>query len=360
MKAQDHDQQFQQQGVNSQEESSSSQQQVDRQPNKTGIPDRLKAVIEHFSGLSLAEVRVHYNSDMPAKVKAHAYTEGLNIYIAKGQEKHLAHEIWHVVQQMRNQLKATETEGGKKIDKDPKKEADADKVGNLAEKTTAVPTENITDLQQVTPQQEGIQRVALTPDQQADAFQRLGGFFTAANSEVIEPWDTDWAESNCHGYTINGASGHALDPSELMAGLGADDSVAIFVGGGRIHHSGRYANGTLTHLLIGIGILQTDIGEGELANYDARYNLPADRAALQMEVIQPQIAAEERFALEGILDFANGHGVATPLEMTIGQYDNSSDEEKSNYINNNREALNELIATLNQNHGGHYDALALA
>ena len=97
--------------------------------NKTGIPDRLKAVVEHFSGLSLDEVRVHYNSDKPALVNAHAYAEGLNIYIGPGQETHLAHEVWHVVQQMKGKVKTNKTVNGTPVNDAPNLEKEAETKG---------------------------------------------------------------------------------------------------------------------------------------------------------------------------------------------------------------------------------------
>jgi hypothetical protein len=44
-------------------------------------------------------VRVEYNSDKPAQLGAKAYTQGSRVYIAPGQEKHLGHELGHVIQQ---------------------------------------------------------------------------------------------------------------------------------------------------------------------------------------------------------------------------------------------------------------------
>jgi len=68
--------------------------------NKTGLPDRLKEGIESMSGYDLSGVRVNYNSPKPAQLNAHAYTQGHAIEVAPGQERHLPHEAWHVVQQM--------------------------------------------------------------------------------------------------------------------------------------------------------------------------------------------------------------------------------------------------------------------
>ena len=62
-------------------------------PNRTGLPDRLKSGIEQLSGYAMDDVRVHYNSPKPAQLQAHAYTQGTNIHVAAGQEKHLPHEV---------------------------------------------------------------------------------------------------------------------------------------------------------------------------------------------------------------------------------------------------------------------------
>ncbi|MCG8420925.1 MAG: hypothetical protein MJE77_23640 [Proteobacteria bacterium] len=44
--------------------------------NKAGLPDRLKAGVERLSGLSMDDVRVHYNSSKAAPLQALAYTQG--------------------------------------------------------------------------------------------------------------------------------------------------------------------------------------------------------------------------------------------------------------------------------------------
>lgn len=75
--------------------------------NKSGLPDNLKAGIENLSGYSMDDVNIHYNSDKPAQIQAHAYTQGTDIHIASGQEKHLPHEAWHVVQQKQGRVRPT-------------------------------------------------------------------------------------------------------------------------------------------------------------------------------------------------------------------------------------------------------------
>ena len=80
--------------------------------NRTGLPDNLKAGIENLSGYSMEDVRVHYGSSKPAAVQAYAYTQGTDIYVAPGQERHLPHEAWHVAQQMAGRdAPATEING---------------------------------------------------------------------------------------------------------------------------------------------------------------------------------------------------------------------------------------------------------
>ena len=54
--------------------------------------------------MSMDAVRVHYNSTKPAQLNAHAYTQGTDIHVASGQERHLPHEGWHVVQQMQGRV----------------------------------------------------------------------------------------------------------------------------------------------------------------------------------------------------------------------------------------------------------------
>lgn len=82
-------------------------QTIQQKPNNTGLPINLKSGVENLSGFSMDDVKVHYNSDKPAQIQAHAYTQGTDIHVATGQEKHLPHEVWHVVQQMQGRVQPT-------------------------------------------------------------------------------------------------------------------------------------------------------------------------------------------------------------------------------------------------------------
>jgi hypothetical protein len=100
--------------------------------NNTGMPDQLKSGIESLSGYAMDDVKVHYNSAKPAQMQAHAYAQGSDIHIAPGQEQHLPHEAWHVVQQKQGRVKATTQLKGEAINDDPGLEHEADVMGAKA------------------------------------------------------------------------------------------------------------------------------------------------------------------------------------------------------------------------------------
>ncbi len=100
--------------------------------NETGMPDNLKAGIEYLSGFSMDDVRVHYNSDKPAAVQALAYTQGTDIHVAPGEERHLPHEAWHVAQQMAGRVEPTTEVGGLPVNDSAELEHEADVMGARA------------------------------------------------------------------------------------------------------------------------------------------------------------------------------------------------------------------------------------
>lgn len=103
-----------------------------QQEYTTGLPDNLKAGIAHLSGLSMADVNVHYNSSQPAQLQALAYTQGTDIHAGPGQEKHLPHEAWHVVQQKQGRAQPTLQVKGVPINDDKGLEQEADVMGTKA------------------------------------------------------------------------------------------------------------------------------------------------------------------------------------------------------------------------------------
>lgn len=106
--------------------------QQQSKPNKTGLPNQLKTGMESLSGMSLDHVKVHYNSSKPAAVQAHAYAQGSNIHLASGQEKHLPHELGHVVQQAQGRVKPTTSVAGMAVNDIPALENEATEMGKRA------------------------------------------------------------------------------------------------------------------------------------------------------------------------------------------------------------------------------------
>ena len=137
--------------------------------NNTGLPDKLKTGMENQSGVSLDDVKVHRNSDKPAQLQAHAYAQGSDIYLGAGQEKHLAHELGHVVQQKKGMVKPTMQMKGKvNVNDDALLEKEADVMGQKAfqfvdsqpETNNQLPTQKMVD-NSSTQEHKTIQRMQL-------------------------------------------------------------------------------------------------------------------------------------------------------------------------------------------------------
>lgn len=123
--------------------------------NKTGLPDKLKVGIEHLSGLSMADVKVHYNSARPARLQALAYTQGTDIHVGPGQERHLPHEAWHAVQQKQGRVKPTTQANGVSINANQTLEREANvmgaktlQIGRVGESAANLAPQTPLDLQQ--------------------------------------------------------------------------------------------------------------------------------------------------------------------------------------------------------------------
>lgn len=108
--------------------------QLQRGPSsQTGLPDTLRQGIEALSGMSMGHVKVHYNSSQPAQLNAYAYAQGSDIHVAPGQERHLPHEAWHVVQQAQGRVRPTmQMKAGVQLNDDENLEREADVMGEKA------------------------------------------------------------------------------------------------------------------------------------------------------------------------------------------------------------------------------------
>lgn len=115
--------------------------QLQATPNNSGLPDQLKSGIENLSGFSMNDVNVHYNSSKPAQLNAHAYAQGTDIHLGSGQEKHLPHEAWHVVQQKQGRVQpTTQMKGQFQVNDDQGLEKEADQKGSEAMSYTFKPS----------------------------------------------------------------------------------------------------------------------------------------------------------------------------------------------------------------------------
>ncbi len=109
-------------------------QQDGAQANSSnGLPPTLRAGIEALSGMNMSDVAVHRNSAKPAQLNAFAYAQGNDIHLGPGQEKHLPHEAWHVVQQREGRVRPTmQLKKGVDINDDAALEREADVMGARA------------------------------------------------------------------------------------------------------------------------------------------------------------------------------------------------------------------------------------
>lgn len=98
------------------------------------LPPHLKAGVEALSGLSMDHVRVHRSSPRPALMQADALAQGREIHLGPGQERFLAHEAWHVVQQAQGRVPLAAPRS--RIVDDPALEREADA---MAARILAVP-----------------------------------------------------------------------------------------------------------------------------------------------------------------------------------------------------------------------------
>ena len=94
--------------------------------HNTGLSDNLKAGIEPLSGISLDNVKVHQNSSQPARLNALGYAQGTDIHVAPGQEQHLPHEAWHVVQPQGRGKPTMQLNDGVPVNDDKGQESEAD------------------------------------------------------------------------------------------------------------------------------------------------------------------------------------------------------------------------------------------
>lgn len=105
---------------------------VQRQAGGAGLPAPLRLGLEQLSGLDLSGVQVRRQSAEPARLGALAFTRGDHIHLSPGQEHHLPHEAWHVVQQRQGRVQARGQVAGLPLNDDPALEREAEQMGAQA------------------------------------------------------------------------------------------------------------------------------------------------------------------------------------------------------------------------------------
>ena len=110
----------------------------------------------------------------PARLDALAYTQGTEIHVAPGQERHLPHEAWHVVQQAQGRVQPTMQLQDVPVNDDQGLEEEADVMGA---KASAIAAQRHTGsaarcARQVRPSRSGLHRPAGPGAQPADRRRR--------------------------------------------------------------------------------------------------------------------------------------------------------------------------------------------
>jgi len=109
-----------------------------------GLPAQLRSSIESLSGVDMSDVRIHRNSSKPAQLQALAYAQGSDIHLGPGQERHLPHEAWHVVQQKQGRVRPTQAlRKGVAINDDTGLEREADVMGAKALQMRLTPAQGL-------------------------------------------------------------------------------------------------------------------------------------------------------------------------------------------------------------------------
>jgi Domain of unknown function (DUF4157) len=103
-----------------------------RKSSDGGMPSDLVAGFQATTGHDLSDVKVHNNSSKPAELNALAYAQGNDIHLGSGQDKHLAHEAAHIVQQREGRVQATTEVGGVPVNDQKSLESEADSMGAKA------------------------------------------------------------------------------------------------------------------------------------------------------------------------------------------------------------------------------------
>lgn len=172
-------------------------------PNRTGLPDALKSGVEALSGFSMDDVRVHPNSSKPAQLQALAYAQGTDIHLAPGQERHLPHEAWHVVQQKQGRVKPTLQMKNTQINDDAGLEREADKIGIKASRYSGAGSKELASQQLPDRSSTQIKHTSVIQreyyykgfDEEAQKFQDLYNGLQGSENRYLNFFKSEWGDA---------------------------------------------------------------------------------------------------------------------------------------------------------------------
>ena len=232
--------------------------------NNTGLPDNLKFGMETISGISLDDVKVNYNSDKPSALGAHAFARGNEIHLGGGQEKHLSHEAWHVVQQKQGRVNSTQEINGTSINDDSALESEATKMGAKALSSSGVVNQN--SLVSSSSANTNVAQLAEDGQQEEEKKGFFGKAWDATKSGASTAWDAtksgastawdatksgassakEWAKNNKGdaaakgAQAITSATSFGLKKAGDVAGAGISSGVGGLIGGSYGMAKGAY------------------------------------------------------------------------------------------------------------------------
>ena len=244
------------------------QRESEVKPNNTGLPGNLKSGIENLSGYSMDDVKVHYNSDKPSQLQAHAYAQGTDIHVASGQEKHLPHEAWHVVQQKQGRVKPTmQMKQGVPVNDDARLEKEADVMGYKASQgmATRSPSHSLKSI--------GVRSPVISRYVQPGALAR--GWYGFPNHFTIAD-DGTAATGQKGDKLIYATAARRAEANNRLAAVGSPVVIAQHQNGGQFNLADMYGGQTISRLIPTINPVALPLAGVQVDAQNAVTDTPAD------------------------------------------------------------------------------------
>lgn len=111
---------------------------VDNRPEAIAQRELQEMADSSPQAMSMQAVQQMADNSTQSQKQALAYTWDTDIHVEPGQEKHLPHDAWHVVQQSQGRMKPTIQAKGTSVNDDASLEDEADVIGHKALQITSV------------------------------------------------------------------------------------------------------------------------------------------------------------------------------------------------------------------------------